>query len=422
MWEDFGLQKNPFDNKPVEREGLIPIDTFVGREDERHSIKKIIETSEHSLSLIVGAKGVGKTSLGNVIRSDLFEHYFTTINPIDCQHEWTSKDVITDVLGNFYETIELVKTYQHSPEKYLSTCDSIKKELKPLFEEEGMDLSVNLAGIGGGYGSSKFFSRAPLSVLKTKFRKVIDIIRGSGYKGVIIQIDNLDNIELNEMKLAKVLSDLRDFLVSDYCHFIFLGDKGMEASFKVNSKVHECISKDVQIGSFSAESITKILEKRYNSFLIPGRNVTEPVTPDAVKLLCSLYEGNIRQVFYSLTHAVLNSKEVLGRTQQLNSAKLEQVLFKIASERLKDEVQPKAFGVLLLFINSKEELTNTDISKKLKLKNQNTSKYLKQLKDSNLIIATSQIGRNVYYKPVHEAKWLLLRPEPGRQLAISDFS
>jgi DNA-binding transcriptional ArsR family regulator len=415
------LRTNPFDIKAVEKYGIIPVSTFIGREENRNELGKIIQTRSHSLSLIIAEKGIGKTSLGNVVRADLSEKYFITLSEIDTQSDWSSTDFIFHALGNIYETTSLIGSYEGLPKNYTETCKKIHEELKGLFEDESSNFGVQVAGFGVERGRGRGPGTIAISFLKIKVKKIIAIVNQNGYSGLILQFNNLDNIE-EEKKLSQVLADLRDFLLTDNCHFIFLGNKTMEACFKSNNKVNDCISHEVQLGPLIYSETKKILERRYTAFKIPQRNPVNPVLDDAVEVVYALYDGNIRQIFYSLDAAVRNSERILGCLAPLDAYSIQKVLFILATERIQGGLQPKALHVLEYILERKKDVTNTEITKKLKLKSQNTSKYLNQLKNNNLVVALNREGRNIHYKAVNEARWLLLNPGPGKQSTLPETS
>gem|GEM_PF-2656463 len=421
MWELYGLERNPFEIKAVERDGLIPVSTFLGRVEDRNKLKDTIKTHNHSLSLIVGERGVGKTSLGNVVRADLFSDYFTTISEIDTQHTWTSIEFVQEALSNIYETTLLAPNYSNLGKNYLEVCKEIQKVLSPIFFDEQSNIGVQAGGIGLERGKGKYVGRATFSLMKTTFKQIILIIKQKGYKGLILQFNNLDNIEIEAKTLSSLFSDLRDFLINDNTHFIFLGNKLMEAGFKFNPKVNECIATDIQLNNMDAKTITKIISKRYETFKIQTRIPVPPVNEKAIELISKLFDGNIRQVFYSLDNAVQNASKGANIAKTLTDDEIRITLSKLASARLKENIHNRALEVLKLMIKKKRDVTNTEITKELHLISQNTSKYLKQLKDCNLVIPIDRIGRKIYYRPVHEAKWLMLDPTPGTQSGITQW-
>lgn len=427
IWDEFGLKQNPFEVKPVELKGLIPVSTFVGREADRSKLKDIIRTRNRSLSLIVAERGMGKTSLSNVVRADLFEDYFVPLFEMDCQGGWTSEDFLLQLLGHLYALNFEVKRYESLPKKYISVCDSVHKMLSNVFGEVSTEIGGSVGrelfglGFGVSLGRSTGSGRTTFSILKAKFKDVVDAILNGGYRGALFQFNNLDNMELEPRELAKIFANLRDFLLIDNCHFTFLGNKQMEAGFKYNPKVNEIISGEIQLGPLSYQAVQTVIKRRYDVFKMPGRVLQVPVTDDSIRLIWELHGGNIRQIFFSLDQSVVNMGKILGATQVLNASLMRRVLFNVALEKIKDSVENRAFCVLDYILRKKRDVTNTEIATALKLKPQNISKYLKQLRDSNLVIVTERVGRKVLYKPVHEAVWLRLLPDKYTQKVIPMF-
>jgi DNA-binding transcriptional ArsR family regulator len=428
MWDEFGLRGNPYELKAVEKEGLIPVSTFVGRTELRTKLKDTIVSRDHSLSLIVGDKGEGKTSLANIVRYDLFNDYFTLYTEIDSQSYWRSTDFITQILSLLFEQEEIIKFYDDVPKQFVRTAKEIRKLLSPLFIDSSSSFGVQAtvptgAGIGGSYGVAKNvrITSSNLNSIKVQFRKALNIIISNKYKGLILQFNNLDNLELDQKNLSQILADLRDFLVNDKCHFVFLGNKLMEGSFRDNPKVSDCVSTDAHLDPLKDSQVLEILGKRYDIFKIENRRVVAPVNDLAVKEIYKLYDGNVRHIFYSLDKAVVNSERILSEdAHQLGPEEVNRILNQLALERIKERIEPRAIKVLQYMIDKKQEVTNIEITKHFKLKTQNTSKYLKKLKDNNLITSIDYGGREVYYKIVEESKWLLLKTTSGTQKNILD--
>lgn len=421
MWENYSLQRNPFELKAIEIGGIVPPSTFVGREVDRAKLEQSIKTSSHSLNLVVGEKGVGKTSLGTIIGNDLFDEYFIPLSEIDTQHFWSSKDFIEGALTSFLDSSRKIQSYKKISPKYARTCRKIQEKVEPIFfsKQSGM------AGQAFGFGLDKSsgFSTTNISypLLKIKFAEIVDVVIEEGYKGIVLQYNNLDNMDIDTKKLSKMFSDLRDFLISDNVHFLILGNKLMEEGAKYNPKVNECISLSIHIGSIDSATIKKILKKRYEAFKIENRIPTPPITDEVIDMLWLLYNGNIRQIFYSLHHAVINAKDVIGKSETITKDEAERILHTIAIKKIETKIDNRGMEVLKLIIKHEKDMTNTEITKKMKIFAQNTSKYLKQLKDNNFIIQSDRIGRNVYYRAVHEAKWLLLNPEKNKQTDLSPW-
>jgi hypothetical protein len=426
LWEEFGIERNPFEVKPVELYGLIPLETFVGRQSETDRLVRNITASNRSISLIVGDRGIGKTSLANKAKSDLYQDYFVPLREIDCQSSWSSKEFVMNLLANLYFMNQEIERYKELPESYKETASEIEDELSEIFASESSNYggSVGVAGnsVGVQKGSGSDLNNLPQQLLKSKFESAISIIKENGYEGLVVHYNNLDNINEDVDDFSGTLADLRDFLVTDYTHFIFCGDRRMENAFRANRKVNECISADIHLESMDEDQIWSIIEKRCGIFKIDGINQQMPATYEAVEFVTDLHNGNIRKVFSALETSIINMKDYEGDIHQINESMIKEVLSNVAEDKLSDDVSPKALEILQHMVCSAENLNNKQISEEFEINKTTTSNYLGQLKESNLIVQSGQEGKKTFYKPVNEATWLAITPDDTTQAPISKYS
>ena len=83
-WRRYNLQGNPYFITPLSiGDGFLDFSSFVGRDEEKKQIKKVIEQGSVR-SIITGDAGVGKTSLLNFVRDKASkDQYFTTQKEIE---------------------------------------------------------------------------------------------------------------------------------------------------------------------------------------------------------------------------------------------------------------------------------------------------------------------------------------------------
>jgi len=68
LWRRYGLRENPYFVNALSIKGEVPLSLFIGREKEQQELNNIIRTGE-ARCIVVGAPGVGKTTLVKSIRS-----------------------------------------------------------------------------------------------------------------------------------------------------------------------------------------------------------------------------------------------------------------------------------------------------------------------------------------------------------------
>jgi len=395
-WEEYGLEKNPFEAIPVEKNGVVPLETFEGRTKERQVLKQIIETKCRSLNLVFGDPGVGKTSFGNYVRQKMLkDNYFTTLKEVDCQPNQSTSEFIVDILYHIYSTIE--RTEQTNLEK-------VKKIIQPIY-----DSCIN------NNGAAKF----SYAYLEDILRKVGGEIKKSGLNGIIIHANNLENfVQEGDVKFKKFLSAARDLFLMDGYHYIFIGNKEATDCFYSDSKVKTVVSSATKIDELTLSEVKAIVRKRYKAYQIETLKQTDPVSDDTITMLHEAHEGNIREVLSALDIAVQNAER--GVKQDIT------ITPDIARKTLRNYVEkeitpfsPKTLEVLQYII--KKKATNSEISEALNIIPQNTSSYLKELKNKDFIALEKKEKTKKIYIAKFKAIWLKFSIDGGVQQSLSEY-
>ena len=176
IWEIYGLKNNPFSTSPIlVNEGFLPLEAFVGREEEIKRLNTILRMGDGTRTIVTGDTGVGKTTLVNFIRGNAIKtrKFFTHLKEIEVGDNWTTNDFIAHTLSNIYNTINRVKL-EGFPE-------SLKKRLSYLFdiiEINNSGFSFNVLGNGIGYNNSKQSNQPKITteLLKSLFKATIEEI------------------------------------------------------------------------------------------------------------------------------------------------------------------------------------------------------------------------------------------------------
>ena len=80
VWELYGVHSDPFSTAPIlVKGGVIPLDCFVGRDEQIKQLGKIFGSRGGSRILISGDVGVGKTSFVNIVRRHAIDMGFFPI-------------------------------------------------------------------------------------------------------------------------------------------------------------------------------------------------------------------------------------------------------------------------------------------------------------------------------------------------------
>ena len=227
IWELYGLKGNPFFSEPLLFSGgEVTIAHFHGREEELKEIQRIIFSSNSNRIIVSGDVGVGKTTLVNFLRFELYnKNYFTTIKEIGVQADWSSTDFILETLAAIYTTINRIEGL-----KKKISAKTLEK-LEVLFGIErgsgkGGSLSVVGTGIGGQTSRALGQPQITITYLADLFLEVNESI-GKTFNGMILHYNNLEIDEEGKAQRLKALfGEVRDFLQTPNVQF-FLSETGI---------------------------------------------------------------------------------------------------------------------------------------------------------------------------------------------------
>lgn len=403
IWEVYGLRYDPFYVGPLlVFGGEIPKTTFIGREKNIKKLKRIFGSGSSRI-MVSGEPGVGKTSFVNITRAEMQDKkFFTTIREIAVQQDWNANDFILNTLFAVFNTIKRRKL-----ESYIS--ENLFRELENLVtatELETFSGSVSIAGFGIG-GSKNVTTNSPTittSYLQDLFERIVKELKKSDFKGLIIHYNNLENFESST--LNAFFNQIRDFILTEYVHFVFVGDLTVPPAIQSIQRVSSIFNDaPIIIENLSLEEVIKILEKRIEELAIDELNYVIPYEKDAIKKLYSLYAGNIRNILNSLSTAIRELTE--ERPIVLNSELICKILSKVAEERWLRRLPPWEKEVLFTILEN-EEITGSKIAEKLVKKRQNISKVLTKLQNMSAVFVKRLDGPKKFYSVHPSVKWFLL--------------
>jgi hypothetical protein len=395
-WNDYGLYKNPFELCAVEKDGVVPLETFEGRIPERQTLKQATETKSRSLNLVFGEAGVGKTSFGNYVRQKMLSGYFTHIREIDCQPGLSTSEFVACILYYVYLTID--KTQE-------TKLDAIKKNLQPIYE---------------AYISNSAAAKFSYHYLVEQLRSTANEIKKNGYKGIIVHANNLENfVQEDDKFFKKFVSAARDLFLIDGCHYIFVGNREATDCFYADSKVKTIVSTAIQINNLTLPDIKAVIKNRYAANEIKTYKLVEPIADDTIEFLYNAHNGNIREILSALETAVLYAQRDIKQDIIITPPIAKRTL-RIFAENTIESFSPKTYDVLK-FIIKKKEATNTEISNELNIIPQNTSSYLRELKKADFITLLKKSKRKKIFAAKFKSIWLSFPKDEGTQASLSEF-
>ncbi len=418
IWELYGLKENPYSTQAIlVLGGTIPIESFVGREEQTSRLKKLLGSKGGSRTLVYGDVGVGKTSFVNVVRAQAYNKgFFTPFKEITVIEHWGVDEFIGNTLSAIYSSCKLLGDKKPISQKTFS-------KLEQLFEiaREEREIGASIAGFGGNYSTKKNTHGSPNTLsLAAFFQEIIEEINKSTKKDVIIHYNNLEL--MSEKNLRMLFDNLRDFFQTPNVHFIFVGNLTVFSSMQSIPRFSSIMTDTpIKIDNLTLDEIKKILKIRMEKMRISEEmNYFIPHAESSLQSLYELFNGNIRNILNSLSAAILaKTKE---RAIKLDEYTLCSTLKGILEERYLSELRNRAKDVLLEVVKH-EEITNKSIAEKLHIARSNVSTYMNDLENEGCVYLRRKNGKDKFWSAQPQMKWYLLKvdEERAKQRSIVEF-
>lgn len=390
-WRRYNLRDNPYFVNPLSIDGgNLDFSSFVGREEEKKQIKKIIEQGSIR-SILVGNPGVGKTSLLNYVRGQASNSdYFTTIKEIELNKPISCNEFIIITLSAIYEEVKRRK---------LSLSPEVVQNLEALYSLTFMTEPMN---------TPTSITQLNYNKLSSLFQKVIKEIIIPRFKGVILHYDNLDNIK-DCQAIDRLFGEIRDLLYNTpNVIFFFVGNRFLPKLISLQSRVRQIfLMPPLEVPSLGLKNVKEILDKRINALKIKNALPTTPHTDKALSILFKLHNGNLREILNSLSNCIIELPPT-NSPIQIDEFLVKELLFNKVNKLYLSKITEVEKGILMKIID-KGDLTPSEISTLTEKSRQNiSSKYLPKLESVGIIEYKGSEGIYKYYGVCPEIKWCKL--------------
>ena len=223
---------------------------------------------------------------------------------------------------------------------------------------------------------------------------------------VLLHVNNLENVP-DTAETAVLIRDLRDYLLLDGAHWIFVGALGIEDEiFRVYTQVSGIFPAAETLEPLAPMQVQRLLERRYAHLRIRGRILTPPIEAAAAARLYTLYQGDLRNFLRLLGDA---ADRLLG-LHGVEPLTEEVVLRNMAPQYerwLRRQIGETDFGYLAAITEAAEaidpEFRVTDAARILGVSQPAASQMVERLRREGVIHQTRTRGRSVYYRPVGSA-------------------
>lgn len=308
-WNLYNLLGSPYFRETLETaEGSWrPLGLFVGREAELAELRGRIHGAGEMSSrrAVAGLPGMGKTTLVQELKAAVLEDgHLTTDALVPILADDTAESVFGRVLGALYDTI-LVNRPHTVGNKAMQDAQLLVRADR-LASGGG---SISVMGIGGGVtrGATVLTPRDIMIDGPRVMRDLMNLVRGSDARGVLLHLNNLENLsESDTENAAEVLRSLRDpMLMHSGLHYVVVGTtEAVNTVVNTHAQVRTTFSTLV-LDPLAVEDVHRMLHARYEHLrLDPARPPVPPAAPEAVAALYELFRGDLRGLLKALDDGV----------------------------------------------------------------------------------------------------------------------
>ncbi len=325
IWNLLGIQCTPFFQEALDISdtGLRPISLFVGHSTEAEEVLRRIIGSQSSRLVVAGLPGAGKTTFIQYIKSQLADQgYAVSSEHCRMPHQLSVTDLGVELLRSVVRSVSSVL-----PTKRLKKLKGFE-EARSLVEETRQrtwQMNASMFGFGGGGGRVQDIR--PPTFSPNQFQDALAHLTASslaiGIPGILIHLNNLENLEQNPEAAALLLRDARDYFLIPGFHVILGAALDFHgAVIAKHAQVRSIFPPPLRLEASHFKDVRTILEKRYAHLRIENMTVTRPVTWKLVEEFHRLFRGDLRGMLSALDETCYRVLDLaggapLGREQAL---------------------------------------------------------------------------------------------------------
>ncbi len=423
-WTPFGLSDDPFFQAALDpgdsSRATHPISLFVGRTAELRLIGSQVVGASSSRAILTGGPGVGKTSLVNRLKASLAaQGVLTHTAPVRVVSGMTPRHFEAEVLrvllqmraGEQAATPPAAQSSVTSSRASAPADDDAfwRRVGRLILGEDSVAGGVSLGGFGAQSQAVRIPAEVQHTTLTTEVTEAFRRLSRNGTRRLLLHVNNLENLSGAAVQAAaSLMQQVRDTLLADFAHWVFVGATGIERSvFGGASQVSSIIPLTVHLPPLTPNEVGDLLTRRY-AHLRSGLRFTPPVDPTVAAALYERFHGDLRGFLNLLALAVQqHAISAPGRTVGAGE------IIALVAARYRASVVPhrlsaEDFTHLMRVVGGQPwstEFRVADVAARAAgaLTQAGASKAVKRLLLSGVIAEQRRDGRSVYYRVVDGA-------------------
>ncbi len=398
LWQPYGLQSSPFfQNELRAGDPTHPVSLFVGREEESARVQRRVMSDPATRTIVQGAPGVGKSSFVNWIKSQLTAQGIATYeHPIRIHADTTRTSFVADTL----RTLARIRAASGLAAKNATFWKQTARLLEGGALVGG---SASALGMGAGITRSYVAPQTPPDSLYEHLGEAIHHLTAELAAPVLLHVNNMENLQ-DTASAAVLIKDLRDYLLLEGAHWIFVGALGVEDDvFRVYTQVSGIFPAAETLQPLAPDEIQRLLERRYEHLQIKGHRYIAPVEPSVAAEIYTLYQGDLRNFLRLLGDAAERALGLHG-PQPMSTAALMRSVQADYALLLRRQIGDNDFTALGTIVDSHRggdpEFRVTEAAQVLKVSQSAASQLIERLLRQRVLNKTRAEGRSTYYRPI----------------------
>jgi len=397
IWSAYGLAANPFFQEELRSDPTAPypVALHVGRDDEMRLALRQLGGGTSSRVIVEGAPGIGRTSFVNKLKAEVTQlGMLTHAEPVRIVADSTVLSFVADVL----RVLLRIRNARGLD------SDAFWTRTARLVEgEDTMSGGFTLGPIGVSYQGGRVPAEAPLGTLYEVLAEAVARVTEELGAHVLLHVNNLENLGDDDAKrAARLLRDLRDFMMIKGAHWIFVGATGVDyAVFREYDQVAGIFPHPIVLEPLSDAEVAELLRRRYQHLAREGTQLVPPVEPQVAGDLYGLYRGDLRNFLRLLSDAAALALGVEA-IEPLSAERIVAVAAPRYARAIERRVGALDYQHLSRIVGGAKgsEFNVASAAQHAGIIGQSgTSRLIARLREAGLVVQTRTEAKRVFYRP-----------------------
>jgi len=399
LWNDLGLEDNPYDPKPLhitEKDRKL----FIGRKENFAEFGTRVSSENGGIIIVEGGIGVGKTSFVNAFQYDCWKkkNILPTFESVQLEKDHNTVQFMLSVFSSMIHSLEKVD------ETGRLNRSSVHNDAKALIAktiQSGWGGNISVLGSGVGGSRSKVISDPVAVVLPTIINlmdKWINFVKGQSFSSVIVPIDNLDILEGKD--IIEFLNRMRDYLSGrPSIWWVLISKQGLFSLLEGQAhRVSEIIiGSPITIKPLSLKEVHEMIQTRIKNLTIKEK-VIPPVPKEIVDILYDTSKGEARYILKRCSDIIYKHISQFPTEKIIPLGIAKKMLTDMAKQKLEDS-NLLDLEITRLKIMAKKDKFQLKEYKQFKQKNAQALQWtVNKFIKLGLVIREDTSGKAVFYR------------------------